>query len=264
MNVEVVKSADGTPIAFEAAGQGAPLVLVGGAFCDRRARASGTPLAAALAERFRVLSYDRRGRGESGDRVPYAVEREIEDLGALVARAGGAAAVFGNSSGALLALAAGAARLPVTKLVLFEPPLLLDGARAATAEPLGRELARLVTEGQRGAAAERFLSEVVQVPPAAVAGMRKSPAWSGLEALAHTLSYDLSITAGGAKYLELARSVTAPALVLAGGASPPWMRDALGTLAAALPKGRVQTLAGQTHDVDPATLARAIGDFLGE
>ena len=264
MSVEFVISADGTSIAFEAVGQGAPLVLVGGAFCDRRARASGTPLAAQLSNQFRALSYDRRGRGDSGDTAPHAVEREIEDLRAVVDAAGGAAFAFGNSSGALLALAATAAGVRLTKLVLFEPPLLLDAARAATIDPLGRELARLAAEGQRGAAAERFLREVVQVPPGAVAGLRQSPAWPGLEALAHTLSYDLSFTAGGAKYLELARSVTAPALVVAGGASPPWMRDALGTLASALPNGRFRTLAGQTHDVDPAALARVMGEFLAE
>ena len=262
MSVEFVVSADGTSIAFEAVGQGAPLVLVGGAFCDRRARASGTPLAALLSERQRVLSYDRRGRGDSGDQAPYALEREIDDLAALVTRAGGSAAVFGNSSGALLALAAAAAGVPITKLVLFEPPFLLDAARAASFEPLARELSRLVVEKQRGAAAERFLAEVVQVPPAALAGIRRSPAWPGLEALAHTLSYDVSITSRGAQYLDLARSVTAPALVLAGGASPPWMRDALGTLAGSLAKGRLGTLEGQTHDVDTAALARAIAEFL--
>ena len=262
MSVEFVVSADGTSIAFEAVGQGAPLVLVGGAFCDRRAKASGTPLAALLAEKLHVSSYDRRGRGESGEQAPYALEREIDDLRALVTRAGGSAAVFGNSSGALLALAAAAAGVPITKLVLFEPPVLLDAARAASFEPLARDLARLVTEGQRGAAAERFLTEVVQVPPPALAGLRRSPAWPGLEALAHTLSYDVSLTARGSQYLELARSVTAPTLVLAGSASPPWMRDALGTLAGSLVNGRVHTLEGQTHDVEPATLARAIAEFL--
>jgi len=170
--------------------------------------------------------------------------------------------LFGNSSGALLALAAAAAGVPVTKLVLFEPPVLLDAARAARFEPLARELERLVGEGQRGAAAERFLTEVVAVPPPALAGIRRSPAWPGLEALAHTLSHDVALTGRGAQYLELARSVTAPALVLAGGASPPWMRDALATLTRALPQGRSRTLEGQTHDVDPATLAAAIGEFL--
>src|SRR5512138_2292931 len=96
-----VRSADGTSIAFEISGEGPPLVLVGGAFCDRSARASGTPLAALLAPKFTVYSYDRRGRGDSDDTPPYAIAREIEDLAALLREAGGTAAVFGNSSGAI-------------------------------------------------------------------------------------------------------------------------------------------------------------------
>jgi pimeloyl-ACP methyl ester carboxylesterase len=264
MSVEFVVSADGTAIACEAVGEGAPLVLVGGAFCDRHARASGTPLAALLAGRFRVLSYDRRGRGQSGDATPFAVERELDDLAAVVALAGPGASVFGNSSGALLALAAAAAGIPVKKLALFEPPVILDTTRAASLEPLARELARLAAEGERGAAAERFLTELVQVPPPAVAHMRKAPFWSGLEALAHTLSYDVAITARAARYLELARSVTVPTLVLEGGASPAWMREALGTLASTLPAGHHRVLEGQTHDVDTAVLASALAEFLGD
>ena len=104
MNIERVKSADGTAIAFERTGKGPPLVLVGGAFCDRSARASGTPLAALLGQRFTVFSYDRRDRGDSEDTPPYAIDREVEDLAALIAEAGGSAFVFGSSSGALLAL----------------------------------------------------------------------------------------------------------------------------------------------------------------
>src|SRR5438309_5197503 len=120
---KVVVSKDGTAIAFEQFGEGQPLVLVVGAFNDR---STGAPLAASLAPHFSVFTYDRRGRGESGDTAPYDVEREIEDLAALIAEAGGAAAVFGYSSGANLALQAAASGLPITKLALYEAPYLVD------------------------------------------------------------------------------------------------------------------------------------------
>src|SRR5688572_4647987 len=116
METKSIKSADGTAIAFETTGEGPPLILVGGAFCDRSAPASGTPLAALLAHRFTVLSYDRRGRGDSQNTPPWAIDREIEDLSALIAAAGGSAFVFGNSSGGLLALDAAARGLPIPKL----------------------------------------------------------------------------------------------------------------------------------------------------
>jgi pimeloyl-ACP methyl ester carboxylesterase len=259
-----VRSADGTAIAFETVGEGPALVLVGGAFNDRTARASGTPLAALLASRFTVFSYDRRGRGDSGDTPPYAIAREVEDLAAIVAVAGGAASAYGMSSGAILVLEAALQGVPVAKLALFEPPLLLDASAPKPPEDLERNLVELVADGKRSEAAELFLTKVVQVPPPFVAHMRSSPVWRSLEALAHTLSNDVLIMTRGADVVAKASAIRAPALALTGGASPPWMQRGVRALADAIPGARATVLENQTHDVDPKVLAQALDAFLGE
>jgi pimeloyl-ACP methyl ester carboxylesterase len=264
MTIKKVQSADGTSIAFETAGNGPPVILVGGAFCDRSALVSGTPLAALLAPRFTVFSYDRRGRGDSEDTPPYAIDREVEDLAALITVAGGSAFVFGNSSGALLALDAAAQHHTIPKLACYEPPVVLDPDRVMAFEGLATQLAEAAATGRRAEAAERFLTQVIQMPAPAVAQMRTSPVWPGLEALAHTLSYDLRITVRGPARLAQLASVRSATLVMDGSASPPWMREAIRTLARAIPGARHRTLEGQTHAVDLQTLARALEDFFGE
>jgi pimeloyl-ACP methyl ester carboxylesterase len=264
MEIKRVKSADGTAIAFEISGKGPALILVGGAFCDRSARASGTPLAALLAPRFSVFSYDRRGRGDSENTPPYAIDREVEDLAALIAAAGGSAFVFGNSSGAFLALDAAVQGLAIPKLAIYEPPVILDASRANSFGGLAKELAALAAGNRRSEAVEMFLTKVMQMPAPAVAPMRESPMWSGLEKLAHTLSYDLLITARGPSRIEQVASIRSSTLVVEGGASPPWMRDAIRTLASTIPSARLRTLEGQTHDVDIGALARALEEFFGD
>ncbi|RKG73308.1 alpha/beta hydrolase [Corallococcus exercitus] len=262
--MHTVRSADGTSIAFETTGKGPPLILVGGAFCDRTAPTSGTPLAALLAHRFTVFSYDRRGRGDSGDTPPHAPEREEEDLAAIITAAGGSAAVFGNSSGGLLALDAAARGLPISKLVVYEPPVILDADRARAFEGVAKQLDEAAKGNRRSEAVELYFTKVMQVPAPAVEQMRKAPMWAGLEHLAHTLSYDLRITARGPSRLEQLPAVRAATLVMDGGASPDWMRQAIQTLARAIPGARHRTLEGQTHAVDPKALARALEEFLGE
>jgi pimeloyl-ACP methyl ester carboxylesterase len=266
MRIDRVTSADGTAVAFEATGSGPPLILVGGAFCDRTAPASGTPLAALLGRSFTVYSYDRRGRGDSGDTPPWALEREVQDLAALVAAAGGSAFVFGNSSGGLLALDAAALGVSIAKLVLYEPPVILDADRARAFEDLAKQLGEAAAGGRRAEAVELYFTKVMQMPDAAVARMRNAPMWAGLEGIAHTLPYDLLITARGAARLEDARALRSQTatLVLEGGASPRWMRDAVQALARALPSAAHRTLEGQTHAVDPEVLARAVEAFLRE
>jgi pimeloyl-ACP methyl ester carboxylesterase len=249
-----VESADGTSIAFETTGAGPPLVLVGGAFCDRHAKAAGTPFAAHLARRFTVLSYDRRGRGDSGDTPPWTIEREVEDLAAILAAAGGRALVYGISSGALLALEAAVRGLPIDRLALYEPPIVLDPARQPSVR-LADEVAALAASGRRSEAAELFLTRAVGTPAPAVAGMKQLPMWRGLEALAHTLGHDVRISAGALALVERAASLRTPTLLLVGGASPAWIHEGVRKLAAALPDGRYRSLDGQIHDVDPAVLA---------
>jgi pimeloyl-ACP methyl ester carboxylesterase len=262
MNVQKVKSADGTTIAFESMGMGPPLILVGGAFNDRSARASGTPLAALLASRFTVISYDRRGRGDSGDTPPYETEREVDDLAALIAAAGGSAHLYGMSSGGLLALEAATRQLPIRKLALYEPPLVLDADRARGSLDLAKQLADATTAGRRADAVEIFMTKVVQMAPPVVAQARKSPMWPGLEALAHTLSYDVRIVARGPSCFERAASVHAVTLAMQGDAAPPWMGEAIRALVGAIPGARHRVLQGQTHDVDPKVLAGALFEFL--
>jgi pimeloyl-ACP methyl ester carboxylesterase len=263
MKINTVESADGTSIAFETTGKGPPLILIGGAFCGRSAPTSGTPLAALLAHRFTVFSYDRRGRGDSENTPPHANGREVEDLAALITAAGGSASVFGNSSGGLLAIDAAAAGLSIPKLVVYEPPVILDAGRAESFKGLAKQLDEAAASDRRSEAVELYFTKVMQVPAPGVEQMRKSPMWPGLEHLAHTLSYDLRITARGPLRLEQMPAVRSATLVMDGGASPGWMRDAIVTLSRAIPNARHRTLEGQTHAVDPKALAQAIEEFLG-
>lgn len=262
MSFSTIRSTDGTPIAFEAKGKGEALILVGGAFCDRSAPASGTPLAAALSDRFTVFSYDRRGRGDSEDRKPGTTDREIEDLGALMAAAGGTSALFGNSSGGLLAIDAAIQGYDIPKLVLYEPPVILNADQARSLESLATEIDRAVRENRRAEAVEAFMTRVMQMTSSAVSQMRKSPMWPGLEGLAHTLAYDLRMTARGPQRQERLSAVHAPTIVLCGSGSPDWLRQAIEEFTGELPNARFCELEGQSHHVDPKVLSGAIRDFL--
>ncbi|WP_199431274.1 alpha/beta fold hydrolase [Qaidamihabitans albus] len=261
-----VTSQDGTRIAFDRVGEGPPLVLVDGAMCFR---ASGpmAPIAELLAKDFTVYTYDRRGRGGSGDTPPYAVEREIEDIEALLQEAGGPAHVFGISSGAALALEAADRGLAVRRLALYEPPFVVDGSREPVSAELVRDLHRAVAEERRGEAIRMFM-KVVQVPAFAIFLMRFMPAWPKLKSVAHTLPYDFAVLGDvqGGKPLPPDRwtSVTAPVLVLDGGKSPAWLRGGTKALADLLPTARYGTLPGQTHMVKAKVLAPALAEFFGE
>jgi pimeloyl-ACP methyl ester carboxylesterase len=258
-----VISKDGTTIAFDQVGKGPVLILVGGALSDRSA---GRPLAALLAPRFSVFSYDRRGRGDSGDTAPYAVEREVEDIEALINEAGGSASVFGKSSGAVLALQA-ARKLSITRLALYEPPFIVDDSRAPVPQDYVKHLTELVSSGRRGDAVEYFMTKAVDVPAEYVAQMRNAPSWRTMEALAHTLVYDGAVmgdTLSGKPLLaERWASVTVPTLVMDGGASPAWAHKGVQAIADILPNAQRRTLEGQTHAVAPEVLAPVLAEFFG-
>jgi pimeloyl-ACP methyl ester carboxylesterase len=260
--MEKVTSQDGTLIAFDQSGQGPALIVVGGALSDRSGSA---PLAKLLAPHFTVFSYDRRGRGDSGDTAPYAVEREVEDLGALIDEAGGAAFVYGKSSGAVLALeAAYKLRTKIKKLALYEPPFIVDDSRPLPPKNYVNQLNELTAAGRRGDAVEFFLTEVVGMPAEAVAPMRKAPTWPALEALAHTLAYDIAIVADtmtGKPLPPRWASVRVSTLVMDGGKSPVWMRHGAQALANVLPNAQHRTLEGQTHDVAPEIVASVLERF---
>ena len=256
-----VTSSDGTTIAFDRLGDGPPLILVCGGSTDRMANA---PLAALLAQHFTVFNYDRRGRGDSGDTAPYAVEREVEDIDAVIAAAGGSAFLYGTSSGAALALEAAASGLSVTRLALWEPPFILEGRPRPPADT-AKTYTELVSAGRRGDAVEFFMAKVVGLPPEFVAYARTQPFWQTQEALAHTLAYDATIMGDYSLPTERVASVTVPTLVIDGGASFPFMRETAQALADVLPDGHHRTLEGQTHDVAPEAMAPVLaGFFAGE
>jgi pimeloyl-ACP methyl ester carboxylesterase len=246
-----VTSRDGTTIAFDQSGKGPAIILVVGAFNDR---ATGAPLAQFLERHFTMFNYDRRGRGESHDTTPYAIEREIEDLDALIAQAGGSAFVFGYSSGAILSLRAAAHGLAISRLALYEPPP--TGAKAGQIAP---QLTELIAAGRRGDAVELFQTEAVGIPPAAVAQMRNAPFRPALEKMAHTLIYESTILRS--LPTGLIASVRLPTLVIDGEESPEVMRQAAQSLADALPDGRYHTLKGQGHDIVPAVVGPVLVEF---
>ncbi len=256
-----VHSKDGTTIAFDQSGQGPAIILVGGAFQHRAIDPRTARLAALLAQHFTVFHYDRRGRGDSSDTQPYAVEREIEDLDALIKEAGGSAFVFGMSSGAVLAIDAAARGLAITKLALYEPPFNSGDATARQAsESYTRQLTALLAEGRRGDAVA-LARTTWGAPAEAIAGMRQTPIWPLFESVAPTLAYDNAIMGDGSVPAERLSSVTVPTLVMDGGASPAFMHNAAQAAAHALPNAQHRTLEGQTHDVAPDALAPVLEKF---
>jgi pimeloyl-ACP methyl ester carboxylesterase len=259
-----VSSADGTRIAFERLGDGAPLIVIGGATCDR---ARMRPIAERLARDFAVVNYDRRGRGDSGDTKPYAVEREVEDLAALIDYLGGRASLYGHSSGAGLALHAGARGLPIDRLILHEPPYSPDREEERReARRYAQQLEAFLSKGRHGDAVELFFT-VVGMPPEMIADMRRNdPGWPALEALAPTLAYDSEVmgdlSRGGSLPADLAGRVAAQTLVIVGGASPDWMIETGRRVAASVQEGELEVLDGQEHVVPPDILAPVVEEFL--
>lgn len=249
-----VVSKDGTRIAYERNGEGEPIILVDGAFCSRRFGPMGG-LSSLLSDRYSVYVYDRRGRGDSGDAAPYAMDREIEDLAALIEAAGGEARVFGMSSGAILALHAAAGGLPILKLALYEPPYVQNGAGSpsSTEDPAAR-IAELAQSGNRADAVGYFMTKIMGMPEMAFQGMRQAPSFPGMETVAHTLAYDVTITRDASLAGKLAR-IRQPALVIGGENSPPPLRQAVEFIADAMPHAEQRLLAGQSHDVSLDALA---------
>ncbi|MCA9906287.1 MAG: alpha/beta hydrolase [Anaerolineae bacterium] len=256
-----VTSKDGTTIGYETLGAGAPIILIDGAFCYRQFGPMGA-LAPLMSPHFTVYMYDRRGRGASGDTLPYALEREIEDLDALIDAAGGSAYVYGISSGAALALEA-AIQLgsKIKQLALYEAPYNTEpGAREQWAT-YRHELGAALAAGRPGDAVAHFMT-LVGTPPDQVAGMRQMPMWPMLEAVAPTLVYDATAL-GDERTAPLARaaSVHVPTLVMSGGAGFPFMEVTARALSDALPNAQFRSLPGQTHDVAPDAIAPVLSEF---
>jgi pimeloyl-ACP methyl ester carboxylesterase len=253
-------SPDGTTIAFESLGSGPALILVDGAMCYRDAGPM-RPIAEALSSTFEVVLYDRRGRGASSDTLPFAVEREIEDLGALIDQVGSSASLFGISSGAALVLRAAEALGPdkVSAIALYKPPFIpapgLPAAAAYTAA-----LITALSRGDREAAVEAFLARV-GVPAQAIEGMRHSSVWAGMTSIAPTLRYDDAAMGDSAVPVERAARIRIPVLALAGGASPELLHYGAEQVAAAIRDSEFDVLAGQTHDVSAESVAPRLTEF---
>lgn len=256
-----VQSADGTPIAFDQVGSGPPVILVDGALCSR-AFGPSCNLSRALAPHFTVYTYDRRGRGGSGDRSPYAPAREVEDLAALVAHAGGTAALVGLSSGAALALEAAASGLPVTHVVAYEPPYV-DHAGVGAELPHLEALHERLQHGDRGGAVAYFMKDMVNVPGFAVVMMRLMPwLWRKMKVVAHTLPYDARIMTGFRVPQRRFGTIRVPSLVMHGSKTDVRLKDAARAVAAVIPGANHRELAGQTHNVSPTVLAPAVVEFI--
>ncbi len=256
-----VVSKDGTAIAFDQSGKGPAVILVGGALTQRSAAQAGT-LAALLAPHFTIIDYDRRGRGDSGDSAPYSVRREIEDLEALIDDAGGAAFVYGHSSGATLALAtASRASAKIKKLALYEPPFMGSGNGVRSAADHLARLKELQAAGRQAEMLKYFMTEVAGMPAQGIAPMKDSPMWPGLLALAPTLVYDLTIMSDFSDPTKQFGGIRTPALALDGGASPEWAHNVAQMLVDVLPNAKRRTLAGQTHAVAPEALAPVLVEF---
>jgi pimeloyl-ACP methyl ester carboxylesterase len=262
--MRTVTSKDGTSIAFDQSGQGPALILVGGMFEQRAMESETSKLAVdpLLTQHFTVYHYDRRGRGDSADTLPFAVEREIEDIDALITEAGGQAFVFGISSGAALAFEA-ALKLgaKVKKLALYEPPYNDDPDARQAWVNFRAQLAGALAEGRRSDAVGLFMM-LLGMPAEQLDEMRQYPMWPMWEAIAPTIAYDAAAIGDEASVpVEKAAGLRAPALVMSGSESYPFMQVSAQALAAAIPNGRYRTLEGQTHEVTPEALAPVLIKF---
>jgi pimeloyl-ACP methyl ester carboxylesterase len=259
-----VISKDGTEIGYSKAGRGDPVILVDGAMCYRELGPAKS-LAAELADKFTVYTYDRRGRGDSGNTLPYAVEREIEDIDALIRESGESAYLCGFSSGAALALEAARSGLSIKKLALYEAPFIVDDSRAPVPHDFIAGLKELLKKDDRGQVVKRFL-KLVGMPSLIVPFMPLMPGWRKLKGTAHTIPYDLTIVSEHQRGLPLAQdqwnSIQIPTTVFVGGKSPDWMRNGTGQLAEILPNAELRTLIGQTHMVKAKAFAPALTEFL--
>lgn len=258
-----VTSRDGTRIAYETLGSGPAVILVDGAMCYR-GMGPAMPLAKELQDRFAVTVYDRRGRGESGDTQPYSVDREVEDLQAIIEAIGGTTMLYGISSGGVLALEAANKLAGVTRVFVYEAPFITDNTRTL-APGYAERMYELIRNGDRSGALRHFMRVGVGVPAFAVFMMRLMPMWKKLKDLAPTLAYDTSFTEPLQRSQGIPKGTWAnlrqPAMIVGGTRSDTWMRNAQKAIADALPNARHQELAGENHMVKPTAIAPLIRDF---
>lgn len=263
--MEKAISRDGTQIAYDRVGSGPVLVIVGGAFSYRR-----FPLQVQLAERlsdsYTVVGYDRRGRGDSGDSAPYSVEREIDDLSAVIDAVGGRASVWGISSGGALALAAAAHGVPIDRLAVYDPPFVVDREHGVPPADLLHQVEAQLAAGRKDAAVRTFMTKGMGAPAIAIAFMRLIPQWKNLRAVANTIPYDIRVMGDNLRGepLDATRwaSITIPVLVNAGTKTGGGRQAAAAAVAAALPNARLELLPGEGIGFTPATVDAQLRAFL--
>lgn len=258
-----VKSKDGTLIGYETRGSGPAVILVDGALCYRD-QGPSSDLADQLSSRFTVYTYDRRGRGGSGDTQPYTVEKETEDIAALAEEAGGSVYLYGISSGAVLALDAAARIEGIRKLAVYEAPFIVDGTRTPLGRPYVRAIEGYLANGNQAAAVRHFM-KAVGVPGPMTYLMALMPVWKKLTAIAPTLLYDAAVMGdtqdGKPLPVERWSGITMPALVMTGGKSPDWMKNGQTALAEVLPTAQHRVLDGQTHMLKAEAVAPVLREF---
>jgi pimeloyl-ACP methyl ester carboxylesterase len=262
-----VISQDGTAIAYSSTGDGPALIYVHGATQFRAISDASMKFPQLLSDRFNVLTYDRRGRGESGDTKPYAPEREYEDLAALIQACGGGSCVFGESSGAILALEAARAGVDIRAIVCYEPPFRIDGSMAPVASDVLDRFNAFIDAGDRAAAFTLFMVECVGLPADMAAGVIDQPFWPAFESVVPTIAYDLQVTgagqAGDPAWLQRYASVKTPVHVVTGGDSEAYMQFGADALVDVLPNAVRVTLPGLTHQYDPDTVAPVLRHAFG-
>ena len=259
-----VTSADGTAIDYEIHGAGALLIFVPGALQHRAVDPQSPRLTAMLADSFRAVIYDRRGRGKSEMGGPYAVAREIEDIEALIDAEGGPAMLFGLSSGAVLALEAAAAlQGKVTKVIAYEPPIDMSQSRADALAEL-EVMEKFKSAGDGAGALETFMRGV-GASDDDIAGLRASPFGDGFAAAGQTLAHDYRIMFEGTKDMKTGwQALGQPVLIVDGDKSWDFMNAGANAAASALPNAARQTLPGQTHEVAPEAIAPVIRRFFSQ
>jgi pimeloyl-ACP methyl ester carboxylesterase len=267
--MQTVISKDGSRIAYDRYGSGPAVILVGGALSYRKHKKM-EELAHLLADRCTLINYDRRGRGDSTEVKPFALEREIEDIQALIEAVGGSASLWGWSSGGALALRAAGAPIGVERVSVYEVPFMVTPEAKRPTPDYGERLDELVAAGDRSGAVEHFMRNAIGIPAPFVGLMRLTPMWKGLKATAHTLPYDWAALGKHRMYGEPLdpkefSSITAPALVAYGAKSPAVLRQGSRALADVLPNAELRELGGISHNVKMNVLAPVLaGFFTGE
>jgi pimeloyl-ACP methyl ester carboxylesterase len=259
MKYETATSKDGTKIAYDKIGHGPVVILVLGALNSRK---SGAKLAKLLAPNFTVISYDRRGRGNSTDTAPYTPQREVEDVAAIIDGIGEPAYLYGHSSGAAIVLeSAIRLRKKIKRLAIYEAPYSIDKDAIKASKEYDKQLKKVLASGRKGDAVALFVRNV-GVSEKQIQAMKRMPMWKGLEALAPTLAYDSAVLGEGHSLpTSRLKRITTPTLIMHGGKGAPSMRDAAEAISKAVPKAQLRTLAGQTHGVSPKVMAPILVEF---